>query len=120
MPEGLLDHGTKRQPSLSLGKETIPILEGVQAEARHQEEADCVIDELEIRVRIATKKCNFSTILNLPEEYFQGIGSRVRAAEDLIVLFKNGWGGVAIQLRQLVKDDQRGHPDVPFLDGWVI
>jgi hypothetical protein len=98
----------------------IPILEGAQVEAHCQEEADCVIDELAVRVRIATKKCNFGAILDSPEEYFQGIGSQVRAAEDLIVLFKNGWGGVAIQLRQLVKDDQRGHPDVPFLDGWVI
>ncbi len=75
MLEGLLDHGTKRQPSLSLRKETIPILEGAQVEACCQEEVDCVIDELAVRVRIATKKCNLSAIPDAPEEYFQGIGS---------------------------------------------
>jgi hypothetical protein len=110
----------KRQPSLSLGKEMILILERAQVEACCQEEADCVIDELAVRVQIATKKCNFGTILDSPEEYFRGIGSQVRAAEDLIILFKNGRGGVAIQLGQLVEDDQRGHPGMPSLDGWVI
>ncbi len=103
-----------------MGKETIPILEGAQVEARRQEEADCVIDELAVRVRIATKKCNFGAILDLSVEYFRGIGSRIRAAEDLIALFENGWGGVATQLGQLVEDDQRGHSGVPSLDGWVI
>jgi hypothetical protein len=80
--EGLLDHGTKRHPSLSLGKEMIPILEGAQVEARCQEEADCVVDEQAVCVRIATKKCDFGAILDLPEDYFWEIGSRVRAVED--------------------------------------
>jgi hypothetical protein len=118
--EGLLDHGTKCQPSLSLGKETIPISEGAQVEACCQEEADRVVDELAVPVPIATKKWDFDAILDLPEEYFRGISSRVAAAEDPIALFDNGRGRVAIQLGQLIKDDQRGHPGVPSLDGQVI
>jgi hypothetical protein len=117
---GLLDHGTKRQPSLSLGKETIPILKGAQVESRCQEEADCVVDELVVRVRIVTKKCNFGLMLDSAEEYIRGIGSRVGAVEDPIILFKNGQGRVAIQLGQLIEDDQRGHPGMPSLDGQVI
>jgi hypothetical protein len=98
----------------------IPILKGAQVEACRQEEADHVVDELAVRVRIATKKCNFGAILNFPEEYFRGIGSQVGAAKDPIVLFENGRGRVAIQLGQLIKDDQPGHPGMPSLDGWVI
>ncbi len=73
--ECLLNEATQFNPCLGDWQESVPLLEGSNVQARGQEEADCVVDQLAIRVWVITQNCNLSAIFDVTEEDFGGIGS---------------------------------------------
>ncbi len=80
-----LDKRPQRNPRLLHIGEAVPFLEQPLVQSSGEEEADCIIDQLAICVRVVAHDCNFGAILDAPEENFGGIGGRILAAKSCIV-----------------------------------
>jgi hypothetical protein len=83
--ERLLNEATQFDPHLGNWQEPVPLLEGPNVQARGQEEADRVVDQLANCVWVITQNCNLSAIFDVTEEDFEGISSSILAAKCNIV-----------------------------------
>ena len=81
----LLYHCPECDPCLRRGLEAIPFLECPNIQPRHEQEANRILQQLPISVRVATKNGDFRTILDAPEQDLGSICRRINAAKGSVV-----------------------------------
>jgi hypothetical protein len=86
-----LDKCPQRNPCLLHVSEAVPFLKRPLIQSSGEEEADRIIYQLVIGVRVVAHDHNFSAILDAPEENFGGICSRKLAAKSCIVELHCSW-----------------------------
>ncbi len=115
-----LDKCPQCNPHLLHISEVVPFLKWPLVKSSGEKEADCIIYQLAIGVRVVAHDCNFGAILDVLEENFRGIGGGILAAKSCIVELHHSRSQQAIYHGQLIQNFPRGHARMPSLDGWVI
>jgi hypothetical protein len=118
--ECLLNEAMQFDPCLGDWQESVPLLEGPNVQARGQEEADPIVDQLAICVWVITQNCNLNAIFDATEEDFGGIGSSILAAKRNIVEFQGRQSRLAIDLGQLIQNFAGHHTRMQSNDGRII
>ena len=78
-----------------------------------EEEANRILQELTISVRITAKDGNLRTILDATKQYFRSVGSQINTAKSSVVQFHGGRCGLARNGQELVENLANTHSGMP-------
>ncbi len=115
-----LDQRAKCDPGLGGWQQVIPFLGRPDVQAGSQEETDCIVDQLQIRVWVAAQKWNLGTIFDMPKKHFWCIGCQILATESSVIDFLHSRHGLAIDAGELIKNILNSHSCMPSTDAGII